>query len=178
MPLQRSGSLANQCKIVVSDHLYPMMKHFCLDVFFRDDGAPHLKGMKGNRVVCWLVKVIMFQHTWELWGSLLRHQWLKKKKNWMRESFGSVVFLPSSLKDLQNWCQGRFKHLWRHPVAQNLTETLNAGFFWNLSLLCISSGYLLSQIFHIHHFLHFFSPFQQHYSHCNNRTEGHGSFTP
>lgn len=37
-------------------------------------------------------------------------------------------------------------------MAQNLTETLNAGFFWNLSLLCISSGHLLSQIFHIHHF--------------------------
>lgn len=56
------------------------MKHFYLDVFFRDDGAPHLKSMNGNRVVCWLVKVIMFQHTWELWGSLLRHQWFKKKK--------------------------------------------------------------------------------------------------
>lgn len=109
----------------------------------------------------------MFQHIWELWGSPLCHQWFKK--NWMRESFGSVVFPPSSSKDLQNWCQGRFKHLWRHPVAQNPTETLNAGFSWNLSRLCISSGHLLSQIFHIHHFLQFFSPFQQHYFHCNNR---------
>ena len=33
---------ANQYQVVLSDHLYPMMKHFCPDVsgLFQDDNAP------------------------------------------------------------------------------------------------------------------------------------------
>lgn len=38
------------------------MKHFYLDVFFRDDGATHLKSMNGNSVVCWLVSHYVSTH--------------------------------------------------------------------------------------------------------------------